>query len=82
MYFLSNNYIVYESNGDRNKTLSVEEYPNKIKTYLENIINDLKKSNTRKTQLTVAIKLISSRDNDKEWVMNWTKYEHKNHDWW
>ena len=25
-YFWSNNYIEYESNGDRNKTLSVEEY--------------------------------------------------------
>ena len=24
--FWSNNYIEYESNGDRNKTLSVEEY--------------------------------------------------------
>ena len=26
--FYSNNYIKYESNGDRNKTLSVEEYIN------------------------------------------------------
>ena len=26
--FWSNNYIEYESNGDRNKTLSVEEYLN------------------------------------------------------
>ena len=28
--FWSNNYIEYESNGDRNKTLSGEEYLNKI----------------------------------------------------
>ena len=28
--FLSNNYIEYESNGDKNKTLSVEECFNKI----------------------------------------------------
>ena len=28
--FWSNNYIEYKSNGDRNKTLSVEEYLNKI----------------------------------------------------
>ena len=28
--FWSNSYIEYESNGDRNKTLSVEEYLNKI----------------------------------------------------
>ena len=29
--FRSNNYIEYESNGDRNKTLSVEKYLNKIR---------------------------------------------------
>ena len=33
--FLSNNYIEYESNGDRNKILSVEEYRNKTKIYLK-----------------------------------------------
>ena len=44
--FWSNNYTQYESNGDRNKTLSVEEYLNKIREYLKNIINDLKKPNT------------------------------------
>ena len=27
--FWSNNYVEYESNGDTNKTLSVEEYLNK-----------------------------------------------------
>ena len=32
--FWSNNYIEYESNGDTNKTLSVEEYFNKISPYL------------------------------------------------
>ena len=41
--FWSNNYIEYESNGDRNKTLSVEEYINKIRPYLKDIINNLKK---------------------------------------
>ena len=44
--FWSNNYIEYESNGDRNKTLSVEEYLNKISPYLKDIINILKKSDT------------------------------------
>ena len=38
--FLSNNYIEYESNSDRNKTLSVEEYLNKIRSY-KDIMNDL-----------------------------------------
>ena len=41
--FWSNNYIEYESNSDRNKTLSVEKYLNKIRPYLNNIINTLKK---------------------------------------
>ena len=31
----SSNYIEYENNGDRNKTLSVEEYLNKIIPYLK-----------------------------------------------
>ena len=46
--FQSNNYIEYESNGDINKTLAVEEFLNKIKPYLKDIINDLKKSDTWK----------------------------------
>ena len=29
--------IEYESNGNRNKTLSIEEYPNKIRPYLKDI---------------------------------------------
>ena len=47
----SNNYIEHESNGDRNKTLSVEEYLNKIRPYLKDIINNLKKSGPWKIQL-------------------------------
>ena len=44
--FRSNNYIEYESNADEDKTLSVEEYLNKITPYLKEIINNLKKSDT------------------------------------
>ena len=40
----SNNYIEYEINGHINKTLSVEEYLDKIRPYLKDIINNLKKS--------------------------------------
>ena len=42
--FWSNSYIEYESNSDRYKTLSFEEYLNKISLYLKNIVNSLKKS--------------------------------------
>ena len=68
--FWSNNYMEYKSNGDRNKTLSVEEYLNKIRPYLKDIINNLKKSDTWKIQLTIANNFISSIDNDEERVMH------------
>ena len=64
------NHIEYKSNGDRNKTLSLEEYLNKIRPYLKGIINDLKKSDTWKIQLTIAINFMSSKDNDEECVMH------------
>ena len=40
----SRNYIEYESNGDINKTLSTEEYLSKIRPYLKDVTNVLKKS--------------------------------------
>ena len=67
--FWSNNYIEYESNRDRNKTLSVQEYLIETRTYLKYIIIDLKKSDTWNVQLTVAINFISSEDNEEESVM-------------
>ena len=44
----SKNYIEYESNGDKNKILLVEEYLNKISSYLKDIINNLKHLSHRK----------------------------------
>ena len=44
--FWSNNYIEYKSKGDKNRILSIEEYLDKIRPYLKDIINDLKKSDT------------------------------------
>ena len=52
--FWSNSYIEYESSDDKNKTLSVEEYLNKNRQYLKEIINNLKNSDTWKIQLTIA----------------------------
>ena len=60
--FYSNNYIKLESNGNRNKNLSSEEYLNKLKSYLKDIIIDLQISGTWKIQLTIAINFISSED--------------------
>ena len=44
--FWSNNYIKYKNKGDSNKTISVEEYYDKFRPYLKDMINNLKKSNT------------------------------------
>ena len=63
--FWSNNYIEYESNADRNKMLSIEEYLNKIRLYLRDIINDLKRHDAWKIQLTIAINFMPSKDNDE-----------------
>ena len=68
--FWSNNYIKYESNSDRDKTLSVEEYLDICRPYLKDIINNLKKSDTWKIQLTTENNFISSIDNAEEYVMH------------
>ena len=67
--FSSNKNLEYESNGDRNKPLSVEEHFSKIRPYLKDIISNLKKSDTWKIHLTAAIDFISSKDTDEECVI-------------
>ena len=39
--FWKNSFIEYESNGHKNRNLSLDEYIKKIKPYLRNIIIDL-----------------------------------------
>ena len=68
--FWSNNYFEYENNSNRNKTLSLEEYLNKIRSYLKDIINNLKKSDKQKIQLAISVNFISFVDNDEERVMH------------
>ena len=67
--FCSNNYIEYETNGDINKTLSVEEYLNNWRLYLKDLVNNLKKSGKWKIQFTIVNNFISSLDNDDEHVI-------------
>ena len=52
------------------KTLSTEKYLNKVRPYLKDIRNNLKKSNPWKIQLTITNSFISSRDNDEERPMH------------
>ena len=67
--FWSNNSVEYERNSDRIKTLSVEEYLNKIRPYLNDIINDLKKSDIQNIQLTIANNFIFFIDSDEEHII-------------
>ena len=68
--FWNSNYIEYESNGDRSKSLSLEEYLNEIKIYLRDKKIDFQKSDTWKIQLKIAIKFISPKDTNEELVMH------------
>ena len=71
--FWSNNYIEYESNGYKNSNLSLDEYYNKVKPYLRDILMDLQSPDTWKIQLRIAINFISSKDTEEERVMHLTK---------
>ena len=64
------NFFEYESNGDKGKTLSIEEYLNEIRPYLSNMINDFKTQGYWKIQLTIAINFLSSKDTNKTRTMH------------
>ena len=68
-YFQSNYNAEPESNDGRNKTLSIEKILNKIRPYLKDMINDLKKPDTCKIRLSL-INFVSSKDNLLERVMH------------
>ena len=81
-YALNNNYIEYESNGDKDKVLSVREYLDMIRQYLSDIINDHKTQGEWKVQLTMEINSIFSKDfNDyNETRTMHTARDNRNHD--
>ena len=55
----SNNYIQYESKGNKDKISTVDEYLDIIRPYLVDIIND---QSEWKIQSTTAINFIFSKD--------------------
>ena len=67
--FHSSNYIEYKSNGHKNKTLLTKKIVDEIKPNLKDI-NNLKKPDSWKTQLTIVINFISSKETDEEGVMH------------
>ena len=65
-----NNYIQYESKGDKDKILTISEYLDMIRPYLVGMINDHKTQSEWKIQLTVAINFISFKlDSDETHIM-------------
>ena len=62
--FWNNNYIEYDSSGD--KSLSLNDYLNKIKTHLKNIIKNLQRFDIWKIELTAAISFTSSKNTREE----------------
>ena len=57
---------MFNMKGDKSKTISVEEYLNKVRQYLKDIINNIKKSDTWRIQLSIAINFVFSKDNDEK----------------
>ena len=68
--FWNNNYIKYESNGNKNRNLSLKVYLKKVESYLKNIIINIRNSDTWKIYLTIATNFISSKDTKEEGVMH------------
>ena len=67
----NNNYIQYESKGDKNKILTISEYLDMIRPYLVDMINDHKNQSEWKIQLSAAINFISSKqDSDEPCIMD------------
>ena len=67
----NNNYIQYESEGNKDKISTVNEYLDIISPYLSNIIYDHKTQNEWKIQLTMEINFIfSKKDSDETRTMH------------
>ena len=64
------NYIEYESKGDNNDNLSLEEYRNVIRPYLRDMIDNLKAHSEWKIQTVMKINFISSLGTDEFRVMH------------
>ena len=54
-----------ESNGDKDKSLSIKEYLDIIRPYLNGIINDYKTQGEWKLHLTIAINFFYSKYSEK-----------------
>ena len=71
----NNNYIQYESKGD--KILTLKEYLALIEPYLRELINDYKNKGEWKLQLIAEINLISFKPGSDETCVMHTKSDNK-----
>ena len=60
----NSNYIEYEGNGDKNKSLSIKKYLDQIKSFLSHVINEHKTEGEWKIHLIMAINFMSSKDSN------------------
>ena len=63
-------YVLYESRGDKDANLALDEYFGKIKPYLKDMIDDYKSKCEWKIQITMRIIFISFIDKNKTQVMH------------
>ena len=66
----NNNYVEYESKGDKNKYLSLEGHLNIIRPYLSDMTNNHKTQNELKIQLITQINFISYKDSEETRTMH------------
>ena len=71
----NNNYIQYESKGD--KILTLKEYLALIEQYLRKLINDYKNKSEWKIQLIAEINFISLKTNSDETRIMYTKSDNE-----
>ena len=62
-------YILYESRGDNDGRLSIDEYSNIIKPYLRDLINDRKSKGEWKIQISMRIIFVSFIDLNETFEM-------------
>ena len=66
----NSNYILYESNGDKDALLSIPEYFIKIKPYLRDFIDFYNRFGKWKIQLSMHITFISFTDTTERQIMH------------
>ena len=63
-------YVFYESKGNNDDNLSLEEYLNIIRPYLRDMVDNQKAHSEWKVQLVMRIIFVSSFDNNKTHIMH------------